>query len=126
MSSRREPIKGVTAGELMAKLAHDEDYQRTKEADDAQRQARVQELHDAERPIVADLRRAGVDVDSVWDLVNTSAPYPNALPVLVKHLELGGVSRPGAGKPRSSTRSRAGGICLGYVASALPHGRGAR
>lgn len=41
-------------------------------------------------PIVEDLRAAGVDVDSVWDLVNTSEPYPAALPILLHHLERGG------------------------------------
>lgn len=29
-------------------------------------------------------------MDSVWDLVNTSVPYPPALPVLLKHLQRGG------------------------------------
>lgn len=36
------------------------------------------------------LRSAGVQVESVWDLVNTSDPYPAALPVLMDHLERGG------------------------------------
>src|SRR5581483_3974753 len=45
---------------------------------------------EAEQPIVADLNRAGVSVSSVWDLVNTSDPYPAALPVLLSHLERGG------------------------------------
>ena len=39
---------------------------------------------------MADLRAAGLDVQSVWDLVNTSTPYPDALPVLLKHLTVGG------------------------------------
>ena len=39
---------------------------------------------------MADLRVVGVQVDSVWDLVNTSDPYPAALPVLLEHLERGG------------------------------------
>lgn len=33
---------------------------------------------------------AGVAVESVWDLVNTSEPYPIALPVLMKDFERGG------------------------------------
>lgn len=48
------------------------------------------ELRQAEQPIVRDLRGAGVNVSSVWDLVNTSEPYPDALPVLLSHLERGG------------------------------------
>lgn len=45
----------------------------------------------AERPIVADLRAAGFDVDSVWDLGNRSGNAdPAALPVLWSHMEKGG------------------------------------
>jgi len=39
-----------------------------------------------EKPILADLLEVGIRVDSVWDLVNTSASYPSAIPVLAKHL----------------------------------------
>jgi hypothetical protein len=44
----------------------------------------------AEQRIVAELRAVGVDVNSVWELVNTSTPYPRALPVLLRHLQMGG------------------------------------
>lgn len=82
--------RGVDAAELMARLAQDPEYQ----AGVAEKY-RIAELHaeplrEAERPIVADLRAAGSDVNSVWDLVNTSEPYPEALPVLIAHLERGG------------------------------------
>lgn len=80
----------ISATELMAELESDPEYQRQIQEDDAEREAWAQKLDQAERPIVGDLRSAGVDVDSVWDLVNTSEPYPNALPVLIQHLELGG------------------------------------
>jgi len=33
-----------------------------------------------------ELSRAGLRIKSVWDLVNTSASYPEAIPALVKHL----------------------------------------
>lgn len=74
----------------MAQLAQDTDFQAKTAAAEAERQVRVQELRRAEQPIVADLRQAGVDVESVWDLVNTAEPYPAALPVLLGHLERGG------------------------------------
>lgn len=32
------------------------------------------------------LRSVGIEVDSVWDLVNSRGPYPNAIPVLVEML----------------------------------------
>jgi hypothetical protein len=47
-------------------------------------------LRAAEVPIVRELCEAGYDVNSVWDLVNTSEPYPNALNVLLRHLQIGG------------------------------------
>lgn len=80
----------MTAAELMAQLAQDEDYQRKTNAAEAERQVRAEQLRRAEQPIVEDLRKAGVDVNSVWDFVNTSEPYPDALPVLLRHLEVGG------------------------------------
>jgi hypothetical protein len=44
-------------------------------------------LAQAEASIVAALHEAGYPVQSVWDLVNTSAPYPRALPILLQHLQ---------------------------------------
>lgn len=81
---------GISAADLMAELQGDPEYQRKVQAAEAERHARVQELRHAERPIGTDLRDAGVQVDSVWDLVNTAEPYPLALPVLMEHLERGG------------------------------------
>jgi hypothetical protein len=40
----------------------------------------------AAAPLVEDLRSVGWDVSSVWDLVNIDEAYPEALPVLVRHL----------------------------------------
>lgn len=74
----------------MAQLQNDQEYQRRAQAADSERQARARELRRAEEPIVADLRDAGVEVNSIWDLVNTSDPYPAALPILMAHLERGG------------------------------------
>lgn len=71
-------------------LRDDPEYRARVEAAEAERQARVAVLRVAERPIVEDLRAAGVEVGSVWDLVNTPDPYPDALPVLLAHLERGG------------------------------------
>src|SRR5690242_13923443 len=81
---------GISATELMARLQNDPEYQRKVQAAEAERQVRVQALRLAEQPIVADLRAVGIQVDSVWDLVNTSDPYPAALPILMEHLEGGG------------------------------------
>jgi len=40
----------------------------------------------AEVSLVDALRSTGLDVRSVWDLVNTAEPYPEAIPVLFRHL----------------------------------------
>ena len=94
MTARKKPSGGVTAAELMAlkaeKLRTDPAYRAQTEAVEAERQERSRELRRAEQPIVADLRAARVDVESVWDLVNTSEPYPDALPILLNHLQRGG------------------------------------
>jgi hypothetical protein len=86
--SRRR--RSVTAAELMAQLAQDKEFQEGASAREAELQSRVQALRTSEQPIVQDLRRVGVEVTSVWDLVNSPQPYPAALPVLLEHLERGG------------------------------------
>lgn len=90
MTGREKRSGAISATELIAQLENDPEYQRRVQAADAERQVQTEELRRAERPIVAELRGAGVAVDSVWDLVNTSEPYEDALPILLKHLERGG------------------------------------
>jgi hypothetical protein len=80
----------VTAAEAIAQLAQDPEFQRAEAERDAQLQARVRKWRRTEEPIVEDLHRVGVDVETAWDLVRTSEPYPAALPILMHHLELGG------------------------------------
>ena len=38
--------------------------------------------------LVAELQESGIEVKSVYDLVNTSQPYSSAYPILVRHLKL--------------------------------------
>jgi hypothetical protein len=90
VASEKRTRKGVTATELMGQLNADPEYQRRKAKFEAELQQRAEAWRRAEQPIVKDLRRAGHDVISVWDLVNTATPYPDALPVLLEHLEAGG------------------------------------
>lgn len=42
----------------------------------------------AEEPLVRDLRLAGCQVGSVWDLVGSNDDYLAAIPVLMEHMEL--------------------------------------
>jgi hypothetical protein len=52
------------------------------------RQSREAELRRAEAPLVRALAAVGLDVNSVWDLVNrTTRRYPEAVPVLLDHLK---------------------------------------
>lgn len=41
----------------------------------------------AEEPLVQALNGIGLDITSVWDLVNTTDRYDSALPILAEHLE---------------------------------------
>lgn len=46
-------------------------------------------MNEASEKIVGALRAVGVEVESVYDLVNSKKPYPAAIEVLIGHLELG-------------------------------------
>jgi hypothetical protein len=83
MAERRRPR---TAQELLAELEADPEWMAGLNARDAERARRDNEWRAAEAPLVAELRDAGFDVKSAWDLVNTPQPYPEALPILLKHL----------------------------------------
>jgi hypothetical protein len=39
------------------------------------------------RPLIDEMRGIGIEVQSVWDLVNSLSPYPRAIPILIKHLK---------------------------------------
>jgi hypothetical protein len=93
--SEPELPKGpISAEELVRRreerLRTDPGYRAQVEAVEAEREERARALREAERPIVEDLDAAGVSVSSVWDLVNTSVPYPDALPILLTHLKRAG------------------------------------
>ncbi len=75
-----------TADELLAELEADPEFVRRRATAEERRLAQAAELAQAEEPVVAELRAAGCDVESVWDLVNTGGTYTQALPVLLKHL----------------------------------------
>lgn len=80
--------KPITAGELMVQLQSDPEFVARREAREREWSERSGRLQAEEEPILADLRGAGWDVGSVWDLVNFSGDYREAIPVLVKHLLL--------------------------------------
>ncbi len=77
----------MTAAELMARLNADPRFVAERAARDAEFQRLEAALEQAETPLVEELRFAGFAVNSVWDLVNTAAPYVGALPILFAHLQ---------------------------------------
>ena len=91
----RRPLKGnqmsrsgpINATELMKRLAADPEFQRKEAEKAAQRSVELERLEAEQRPLVEDLRAVGCRVPSVWDLVEETTPYPEAIPVLLSHLE---------------------------------------
>jgi hypothetical protein len=91
-------MKGKTAQQLLDELKADPAWRaRRAEQERALAERDIAAAMD-ESELVAELRAAGYDVDSVYDLVNNAphpvlprrfvGPYPAAYPVLVRHLEL--------------------------------------
>ena len=78
--------KKITAAELMAKLNADPEFAAKRAREEEERQKREAEYRRAEAPLVEELRAAGFQIQSAWDLVNTPGSYPKALPILLAHL----------------------------------------
>ena len=79
----------TTAAELMARLNADPEFVAKRASEEAERAKRDAEYTQAEAPLVEELRAAGRQVNSAWDLVNTPGTYPEVIPILLAH-----VSRP--------------------------------
>lgn len=100
----------ITAGELLEKLANDPEYQARIAERDRVFAEREAALAREEQPLLADLRSVGLNLESVWDLVNTSDRYPNAVPVLLAHLDRPYSERTREGIVRALTVREARGI----------------
>ena len=77
----------IRAADLMAQLEKDPDYQRRRQELDAARLKRLDELRQLEAPVIADLRDAGFEVESIHHLAARGTIDLRALPLLVKHLQ---------------------------------------
>jgi hypothetical protein len=84
--AKKEKEGPITAAELMERLQSDPEWVAKTEAREEWRRARERRFRRLEEPLVADLAAVGFAVGSVWDLVNTREPYPEAIPVLLYHL----------------------------------------
>jgi hypothetical protein len=80
--------KQQIAAELMAELARDPAFAANKKRREDEEQRRLAMLKEEEKPLIADLKAVGVIVETVWDLVNTSASYRAAIPTLTHHLSM--------------------------------------
>lgn len=78
--------KGMTVDEVMKQLESDPEFAHRK----AERERELRNLEaqsrETQTPLLQDLASVGVNVGSVWELVNTQMPYPKAVPILLDHL----------------------------------------
>ena len=79
--------KAKTASELMAELAGDAAYLERERQREKELQRKEEEFSRAEEPLVRDLRAAGLQLSSIWDLVNTRKSYASVVPLLLEHLD---------------------------------------
>jgi len=87
---------------------------------DAEHDALRARFRTEEELMVADLRRIGAPVkDSVYNLVNTAASYPNAIPVLLNHLKRPYSDRIKEGIARALSVREARGVAGSAVIEAL-------
>nr|MBH1360427.1 hypothetical protein [Stenotrophomonas maltophilia] len=78
----------ITAAELMDRLMSDPEFVRREQEREAQRIRTAEILAKAEAGLVRELRGAGLNVDSVWDLVGWNGDNDAALRVLLAHAPL--------------------------------------
>jgi hypothetical protein len=79
---------GMTAAEAQAALDADPDYREMMRRKNEEHAHRVLENRRAEAPVLNDLQRAGFPVESITELLHKAAPYPTAIPILVRWLPL--------------------------------------
>ncbi|RJL89551.1 hypothetical protein DEF98_002495 [Xanthomonas vasicola] len=75
-----------TAAELMAELNKDEEYLALSRAKELAHQKAIEEYVKNSAPVVAALRRAGVNVNSIEELGGNGEYDPRAVPVLLEHV----------------------------------------
>lgn len=101
--------ESISAEDLLAELAQDPKYQQKLKENEVKRRAQRVILDKDQKDLVADCRLVGVNIQSVWDLVNTTNTYQAAIPVLVKHLGLTHEPRTTEGIVRALTTPEARG-----------------
>lgn len=87
MVKRRKPMTLAEHDALLKIEGRYDEMAEARRQKDEELRREEEEWRRAEAPLAQELRAAGFEVDSAWDLVNTSIPYPAALPILLEHLE---------------------------------------
>jgi HEAT repeat protein len=85
-ASKIDSKKKITAAELQAQLQEDEEYQKWLKEKEVIGQTLEDALRTETRELLNDLEGVGLKVSSVYDLVNTSKSYKEAIPFLIEHL----------------------------------------
>ena len=94
----------MTAEELLNKLAGDPEYQARVKERDRRIEEETRKLRAETATLLSELRDVGIDVESVWDLINTSEDYSVVYPILARHLREQYAERNLEGIARSLTR----------------------
>jgi hypothetical protein len=78
----------ITTAEHMAPLEENPEGVARRGETEAKLLQREKEFKILETPLLSDLEKIGIQVESVWDFVNTANKYPAAIPVLLRHVDL--------------------------------------
>jgi hypothetical protein len=76
----------ITAAEHMALLQKDPEWVAGNAESEARLKQQLEQFRREQAELLAELKGIGVQVASVWDLVNTADKYPAAIPILLRHL----------------------------------------
>lgn len=71
----------------MKQLESDPEWVARRDARERWRQKKAEQIGREEQLLLREIAEAGLQIDSVWDLVNTREPYAEAIPALLRHLE---------------------------------------
>jgi hypothetical protein len=80
--------KWITASEHMALLQKNPEWVARNAETEAKLLQSEREFKVLEGSLLSDLKKIGIQLESVWDFVNTADKYPAAIPVLLRHLAL--------------------------------------
>jgi hypothetical protein len=80
--------KWITSAELMARLQKNPEWVARNAEREARRKEQEDQFRKEEAVLLAELKKIGFNLESVWDFVNTAEKYPSAIPVLLRHLSL--------------------------------------